>query len=321
MNKSKVQKLIQMIQSANNIAIIMHHNPDGDAIGSGSGLCELIHSNLNKKTQLFYSGKIPMNLSGLPHVDVAINTDTNKNRMNFDLAISVDTATPNMMSDDTLKLFNGATHSVMIDHHAAAVNYADLNIVEHSPAAAQVIYQIAKMAGWKISPTVANALYTGIVSDTGKFSYTDHSDTYRVAADLVDLGAKARDIAITLDTKTKESAILNAQIVANAEFYFENRLAIGTVTKKQYSQLDGKGSHALITLKSIDTVTHVALILQPGDNDIYISLRGKLPVTKWANELNGGGHEFAAGAKMKGTLATAKKRVIAAFEKSQIKTK
>lgn len=315
MNK-QIDQLIEKIKAANSIAILMHYNPDGDAVGSASAMYELINDNFGKTAQMFYDGAIPSNLNFVPNRDRFIFVGQDYQTNKFDLVIAVDTGSLNLLKE-TAQILRSAADTVKIDHHGTSEDYANLNILDLQPSAAEVIYKIAVSAGWKINNNAANALLTGIRCDTGDFAFNRTSGTFKIAGELMDLGADNKYIADAISIMPMDATMANARAILNAKFYFDNKLAVSLVDAQEYEKLDGKGSHALKLLRHIEGVEYVAVIKQTDDTHTNVSFRASTkPVDMIAVELGGGGHKFAAAVRFTDkALDEVQEIVLESFEK------
>ena len=133
--QNKIEQLSEKIKSANSIAILMHINPDGDAVGSAIGLREIIRDNFGKESTLVYPGKYEFVLDFLPGINDLIHIDNFKMTYPFDLVIAVDTTGIDRL-DDCAKIFETARDTVKIDHHDMTDDFANLNINMHIPSTA-----------------------------------------------------------------------------------------------------------------------------------------------------------------------------------------
>ncbi|MDR1207018.1 MAG: DHH family phosphoesterase [Rickettsiales bacterium] len=311
---NNIESLIKKLSTAENIVIITHNNPDGDALGSSLGLVELIRDNFGKTAPIIHTGKIPKFLDWMPgRYEAVKKAEDIADDFIPDLAIMVDTSGGNT-GDESMAVFNRARDSIKIDHHQTSPDIANLNIHKIVNSTAEVILEIAHAANWKINTIAADCLYTAISSDTGRFSWVDDPSAFDAAADCMRHGARPRDIEDNLAITTKDNILANAKIMMNAEFLFDNRLAISTVPLADYAMLDGKGGHAMEWLRTIDTVEYVALLKEPMENIIHISLRSRrMDVNKIAAKLGGGGHLNAAAVRLNTDLETAKQMILAAF--------
>jgi phosphoesterase RecJ-like protein len=309
--KTKSKQLSEKINAAKSIVLIMHNNPDGDALGTALGLAELIRDNFGKNADVIHTGVIPSFLDWMPgRQSVKKSEDITDD---FDLAIMTDTSGGNT-GDASMAVFNRAHDTAKIDHHETSQDIANLNIDKAVNSTAQIVLEIAQNANWKINADAATCLYAGISSDTGRFQWVDDPSAFIAAADCMVLGANPREIDESLKVSNRNSMIENAKIVVNAEFLFDGKLAISHVAKETYPNLDGKGSSAMEWLRRIDTVEYVALLKETEEGVVHVSLRSKhLPVNTVAVALGGGGHMNAAAVRLNTDLETAKKIILNAF--------
>lgn len=314
MLSDQVKILINQINSADSIAILMHNNPDGDAIGSAIGLSELIYDNFQKKPVILFTGNYEDNFKFLTQTADMIPVKQDSVFDPFDLVITVDTGNTRLISE-MIHIFDSAHNTVKIDHHEMSDNYAQLNIREIVPAAALIIYQIAQIAHWTISIDTATALFTGITTDTLYFRFIDNSNVFNALADLVKLGVSPNYIIQKLSEKSKETVVINSKVAANAEFYFNGKLAITCFNKDDYMAAGYSDGIAIDLLYTIKTVEYIIILKEFQNGNVRISMRSKKePVNTIAKKINGGGHRFAAGAQLDGDLEYVKNQVLAAFE-------
>ncbi|MCL2331168.1 MAG: DHH family phosphoesterase [Proteobacteria bacterium] len=308
MNK-KVIILIEKIRAANSIAIITHHNPDPDAVGCALGLRALIRDNFGKAPTCIYDGKMGINVRFLPGAMDAKHARDIPQDTKFDLAIVVDASVFSQMKD-TIPIFKNARDTATIDHHETAGKIGALNILKILPAAGMVILDVARAAKWKIGTDAANCLYAALRSDTGGFAWIDDTTAFAAATRLIKLGANPRNVANKLEKSDKGNIIANARIVADAEFFFDGKLALSTAYKSTMTNIEDKGSRAMNMLRDIAGVEFVAL-LKEEDGYTRVSFRSnEVLVQPIAEALGGGGHPLAAAANVYADMNTTKQMVL-----------
>lgn len=183
-----IKKLLKTIKKYNTIIIHRHSRPDGDALGTQLGLANALKENFPKKN-IYSVGDTNPRLSFVGEMD-EISDDVYKDA----LVIIVDVAVSYMISDDRYKL---AKEVWIIDHHKNKSDVEENNLIIDSTAAAatQVVSELLFKWKLKISPKTATALYTGLVTDSGRFQYNDTtSKTLLVASKLLECGADAQSI-------------------------------------------------------------------------------------------------------------------------------
>ena len=153
----------EKIINANNILLVSHVNPDGDALGSELSLYSIL-KNMGKKVTVFNVTKpLPEYLDFLPNFNKVTNVLPNK----VDLTISFDCG-----SFDRLGIEKKPSFLINIDHHISNTNYGDINLIMPTYAStSQVVYELLKANNVKIDKESAICIYTALVTDTGSFQY------------------------------------------------------------------------------------------------------------------------------------------------------
>ena len=161
---------------------------------------------------------------------------------------------------------------------------------------------------------IATALYTGIMTDTGRLSYNVFPNTYKVAGDLIKLGANSKFVIEKLNEMSFAQTKLDAKIINESEIFHDNQLIVTYVHNEDY-QLYKQNSRAIELLRNDSSVEFIALLSEAKKDEIHISLRSRTKsVVSIAKELGGGGHDFAAGGKIHGTLVSAREIIIDKFK-------
>jgi phosphoesterase RecJ-like protein len=311
-NNSEI--LFDKIRAANTIIIMGHKNPDGDSLGACMGLRHLILGNLGKKADVIYDGNLPFKYDFMPGRKEFVYAEK-LNRKEYDLAIVLDTSIIRQLGEVQEFFFRNARDTVKIDHHKTGEDFAGLNIVQGSfVATCEMIYEMAAAADWAINPDAANCLYLGVYTDTGGFSYIDNSNSLRVAAELVDHGVDARQIQPNLNILTRGDILAEAEALASAEFFYDGRLAVVSVTNKLYKKLDSGEVPLMMRMRDVRGVRVLAILKQATPAEIRVSFRSEsIVVRSVAEKLGGGGHDMAAAANIRASLDIVKKTVVDAF--------
>ncbi len=314
MNKNDVLNFIEKIKNANSIVIFAHKNPDGDAICSVLALMQLIEINFQKTPLCIYDGNIPENLEYIPlrhRIRFFGHSDLSEP---FDLAIALDYGTPRHIAWAG-EVLDKAKCIVEIDHHKNDEHVASLCLNDDTAAATgEILYRIMKMADWNADEKVLDLLAMSILTDTGFFKYARRGDALHIMADLVDGGVTIGRLADMLNNKPRRAVQTEAAAAANAEFFYRKRLAVATIDKKMYRNLDGRGELVLNLLGQIAGVEFIVLLKQQKDNQTGVSLRSRSkPIDGVAMALGGGGHAYAAGAVINDTLENVRARVLELF--------
>lgn len=307
----------EKLRAARSVAIFAHKNPDGDALCSVLALARLIEMNYGRRPLCVYDGNIPDALDNVPDRNRIQFYSRIDMARPFDVAIVLDYGTARNIGGP-MPVLENAKYTIEIDHHINDAHVAELCIDDDSAAATGVIiYQIMRALGWQSDADVASLIALAILTDTGFFKYVRPGNgvVLNIMADLVNDGVNIAELADGMNNKPRRAIQTEAAVVANAEFLFHGHLALATVEKKDYKHLDGRGELILGLLAQIKGVEYVALLKQQKENQIGVSLRGRMrPVDHIAAALGGGGHTYAAGAVVNDTLENVHSRIVELFK-------
>lgn len=306
-----LDNILEEIKKAQNIVILAHENPDGDAMGSATAMY-LALKQLNKEVDLIIP-EYPKDFSFLP---AAKDIKKEGSREFYDLAITLDCATPELLST-WIKYFNNAKSKVVIDHHGSNRMYGDLNYVDpKSPACAQVLVGIFKYFGMEITKEMGICLLTGIITDTGGFGYSGvNADTFEIAARLVSKGINVSNIYQNAIFNTSKSRFNLHRIAINRmELLEDSKIAFTYITREDEKSVGAeKGDYDGIVEqgRNIEGV-EVSVFIRELEDGIKASLRSKnyVNVSEICVAFGGGGHPRAAACKMQSNIEQAKMQLI-----------
>lgn len=321
-----LEKIGKTIQEADSILIFPHINPDGDAIGSACGLCDTLREH-GKKAAVLLEEDAPEYLSFL---DTSCCMQDAENFGRPDLCICVDCSDEGRLNKRK-KTYQSCGSTICIDHHLAAENFTEKGFCDHyyidssEAACSQIIYKLLQAMGLKPTPVAAELLYTGIVTDTGSFQYSNTTgDTHRIAADLLDLGVDHMKVTVALYQNIKRNKLdLEIKILDTMESFAKDQAVIAYVTEdmaEAAGALMEDAESAIDLLRNIEGV-EIAALLKQREEGIKVSLRAKSwgGVDQIAAKFGGGGHKKAAGCTMHMSLkeawAALKEEIERALEK------
>lgn len=300
-----VKQCAALLAENDNILILTHAHPDGDTLGCGFALCRALMK-MGKICAVINSDEIPKKY-GYLYDDIA------PIRFKQNFVVAVDVATTNLLGD-----LEGKYHIDMcIDHHSSNTEYADYVLLQDVPAASQTMFEVIKELGVDIDEKIAQCLYTGLTTDTGCFRYdSTTADTYRAAAELIDLGAdNGRINRVMFETKSKTYARLERLALESMRFYENERVAIITVTQDMY-KLTGSNeqeTEALAPLtRQIEGVEIGITIREKSDGTCKASIRTFETVNAalLAKQFGGGGHIQAAACRFDCDVKEARRRLV-----------
>lgn len=315
MDEQKINILIDKIRGAKSIAIMGHKNPDGDSMCSVLALGRLIEMNFGITPVCMYDGNLPNYLDGVPLRPRMCYYERTDLENPYDLVFVLDYGIARNIGGPR-SVVDAAKFVIEIDHHIndepiGALCLDDTNAV----ATAQIVYDIARAAGWTYDLPTAELMTIGIITDTGQFRFVRDGSVMRIVANLIDFGVNLREVIGTISVKERDTIIIESRIVSRAEFFHDGRLALATALRNEYRHLDGKGATALNLLSQIRGVEYVVLLKQQKPNQIGVSIRSRIrPISHIATALGGGGHPCAAGAVVNDTLENVRSKIIDLFE-------
>ena len=199
--------------------------------------------------------------------------------------------------------FRGAARTVVVDHHASNTRFGDVNLIDAaSPASAVLCRELLRRLGLPLDTEIATALYTGLVTDTGRFQYQATSpDTHLLAAELLAAGVQQYEVAkAVFETNNIGYLRLVADALGRVAQVPEASLVWTRVDQADLAAhgIDMDETEGLIDLVRTDAASDVAAVLkQQPEGGYKVSLRSKgaTDVGKLATRFGGGGHKYAAG--------------------------
>src|SRR4051794_16861716 len=185
-----LSQVVELIENKQNFAITTHIRPDGDGVGSSLGLCWLLRS-LNKSAEVIAADTIPVAYRSLPGADEIRPVATIDREYDAIFVIECsDIERPGIkgLSDQ---------FTVNIDHHATSEHFGSINWIDSTASAVgEMIYNLCKAIGGRVTREIAECLYMALVTDTGSFHFSNTTDrTLKVASELVRAGAKPSKIS------------------------------------------------------------------------------------------------------------------------------
>lgn len=306
---------IKMVKEANLIYISAHINPDGDAIGSTFAVYFALKQ-LGKDVHVVMPSYSEV-FEFLPGVEDRVDSIKEDS---YDLLIALDSSdhTRLVISDDE---YERAKKVIMLDHHQIARPYGDFRYInDNKSSASEIAYLFIKELGVEFDSNIATLLYTGIMTDTGSFNYSNtSSDTLRVTAQLVDYGAKTVEVCKRLNDTIKESKLkLLAKSIDNMEVFYDGKVRY---TYVDYTTINGLGIHdedaegMTNYLRSVEGTEVAVYVRGKSDGSIKVSMRsnGNVDISKIAISFGGGGHPRAAGYTMQDNIDVGKEKLIKAI--------
>ena len=296
MNIESMRAILNKIKEYDRIIIFRHKRPDGDAVGSTKGLREILRLTYPEKEVLLINNDYADYVAFLGSEDEQIEDEKYADA----LGIVIDTATVERISNPKYAL---CKELVKIDHHIDIAPYGDyMWIEEEKSSACEMIaeFYYTFRDELKINKDAATYIYTGMVTDSGRFRYRDVSgDTLRYAGVMLDVGIDTDIIYanLYLDSfdvlKFKSHILKKIKLTKNGVAY----MYIDTATREKFGMTLEQASACVSYMDSIrDSLIWLAFI-DSGDGSIRVRLRSRfVTVSELAERYHGGGHACAAGA-------------------------
>ena len=294
------QRAIEEIGRAQRIGIVGHVRPDGDALGSMVALALAARS----------KGKDAVASFGEPFVlgdefrflDQSVLVPPSEFPDDLDLAIICDTGVLDRVGS-VGPAIHGAGRVLVIDHHVTPGTIGDVRVVDPDAAATtQLVFELLQRLQWEISRPIAEALYTGLVTDTGRFQYSSTSPAvHRMAAELLSAGVEPAPIGQQLYEEAPFGYFtVVSRVLGRARLVEEVGLVWTTLRRDDLREagIPWEAADALIDLVRLPREAGVACLIKetrPGVLKGSLRSRGEVDVAEIAASFGGGGHRNAAG--------------------------
>jgi bifunctional oligoribonuclease and PAP phosphatase NrnA len=299
------EQILAELRLGDKFLLTTHENPDGDALGSllaMNGILQL----LGKDTVMFMSEAefpLPYEYRHLPTEDVLheLPADADERTIVFLDCGNIDRMPVNFLQRDEAHILN-------IDHHHDNTHFGTANlVVGHASCTAEILYSLTKDLELDLTLDIAEALYVALVTDTGRFQYTNTTpESHRMAADLMALGVDVHEVFRRLyENMPVGKTELLARVLTRIQRYEGGRLTISFISRQDYEEsgADESLSEGIVDhIRAIEGTTVAALVrdqlkderegirkvsLRTADDDVDVSII--------ARKEGGGGHRQAAG--------------------------
>ncbi|MHC4694700.1 MAG: DHH family phosphoesterase [Planctomycetota bacterium] len=319
------QKALELINKSDTILITAHTRLDGDACGCMAAMDDTLTA-LGKKIKLLLLSPIPQWYEFLfDHAHPVLGADVTVEQLQQgqfvdpDLIIIVDTNSYSQLPEFEEYLKSAGKPVMVIDHHATADGIGGIELTEKdSAAAALIVCDFLKYAGWPITEKIAEALFVAVATDTGWFQFNNtDSRVFHCCSELIKAGASPSQIYYNLyQNYSLQRFKLMTAMFNTLELHLDGRLAVQHILLSDFAQsgAEHKDTENLIDeCRRIKSVEASALFVEAKDGRFRCSLRsrGAVDVGKIAQKFGGGGHKMAAGLFLSHPLEEAKKLILA----------
>jgi len=302
MENNSLNEIAKVLKNKNSFLIISHKFPDGDTIGANFAL-SLCLKKLNKKVISYCEHKIPEVFEFLLTDDIKFTTSVEdiKNEK-FDSIVAVDASDERRFSEFE-KIKNLGEIIINIDHHKSNEFFGHFNFVDlNASATSEIIYDLIKILEIDIDKDIAKAIYTGIITDTGSFRYSNTTKKcFHIAGELLSKGINAWEISEKIYENYPFKRIkLLSEALNSIELLCNNKVALMSLnyeTLKKYNA-DFDDTDGFVNYGRSIKGVELSIFIKEDENGCKLSFRskGNVDASKIAEKFGGGGHFNAAGA-------------------------
>jgi bifunctional oligoribonuclease and PAP phosphatase NrnA len=306
-----LSQVVELIESKRRFAITSHIRPDGDSLGSSLGLYWLLRS-LDKDVEVIMRDSVPHAYQQLPGAnDVRVTPAVDQTYDAVFVIECSDISRPGLIDLDKNFVVN-------IDHHSTTALFGAINWIDSTASAVgEMIYNLCKATGVRVTKEIAECAYTALITDTGSFHFSNTTErTFKVASELVRTGVRPAKTAEAVFASYPWSRIqLMGAVLSTARRESTGRVAVMRLTTEMQERTgasdedaDGFVNYPL----TVGEVEAVALLKECGNQTYRTSLRSKgdVNVARVAEKFGGGGHRNAAGCTLTGTWEEAEQEIV-----------
>jgi phosphoesterase RecJ-like protein len=306
-----------LLSENNYFTIICHASPDGDTLGGAYALCGALQ-NFNKRAKVLCPEEPSKRFDYLKNgVEMQ---DFSEQR---EFVITIDVADSALLGNMEEK-YKDST-DLCIDHHISNTGYAEKMLLDGDAGAAcevvfELIKELSRLNGADLmTADIASCLYTGISTDTGCFRFSNTTaDSHRFTAELMDYGFDCTGLNYLLfDMKTPERIQLERRALESVEFFFGGRCAVITLTKEMLDAADDEDINSISALPRQIEGVEAGVTFKEKEKGVWkISIRTKnyIDAQHICAKFGGGGHQRAAGCRIKGSVKECKERLMKEIE-------
>jgi len=318
-----ISKVSKAIDSTEKIVIVTHVGPDGDAMGAALGMWHYLMT-LNKEPVVIVPSAFAGFLSWIPGAECVLDYENYKEKSDefiaaADLIFAVDFNTPSRMAKLADAVINASADKILIDHHLHPDGFAKISLSypEISSTSELIFRLICRMGDFsKINLACAESIYTGMMTDTGGFTYNSNSqEIYIIIAELIKIGIDKDAIyrKVFNTYSADRLRLMGFCLYEKMKVYPEYRAALITLSAKELSQFNfiNGDAEGFVNIPLSIAGVDFSVFMREDTDKIKISLRsqGTFPANKVSTDLfNGGGHLNAAGGESYLTLSETVKK-------------
>jgi phosphoesterase RecJ-like protein len=314
------------LREHDNYVIVTHDGPDADGIGAAYALVLALIA-IGKTAVAAVSDKVPVKIRFIDRRGLFVPLTTGAN-LPFPVAestmIVVDTQDMGYLGEMAAQIVSSAKRALVIDHHEPMGDPGELALLDPSASSScELVYLISKAIGVELPIDAAEAIFAGIVYDTGSFAYPKTSErTFGCALELVKRGVKPYELHNRMfESSTSGVLLLQKAVISSLELKLDGRVALQSLKKKDLAASGAiyEDAENLVNIPLQDRLVEVSVLFKENlEGKLRCSLRskGEVNVASIAQTFGGGGHKTAAGFSCRTPLARAKEDVLKSIARS-----
>jgi phosphoesterase RecJ-like protein len=305
-DRSDLQEVIDELGGAQKLIVVTHENPDGDALGSLIAMQEILTAIGKDSLAFIAADELPLP----PEYDfLEVPALTTEPPADVEDRAIVFLDCGNVERNPAEALQRPGMHTINIDHHHDNTRFGTVNLVDPAASStAELVWELMHAIGVAPTPEIAQALYVGLITDTGKFMYENTGPrAHQMAAELIEAGVDVHEVYRQVYEGVPFGKLsLLARGLSRIERYDAGRLTITQLSASDYAESDAEESYSegvIDHLRAVEGTIVAALVRDrlngvSGEQLRKVSLRAsddRVDVSAIAREMGGGGHRQAAG--------------------------
>lgn len=320
MKRFDMAKAQAFIREGDDFLVVSHVQPDGDAVSSVLATGQLLGM-LGKRCTMAIADRIPGRLAYLPdsHL-IQVAAEGEPPARLYDRVIAVDCADYSRIGSAD-RWFAADARILNIDHHPTNDGYGDVCLIDTEAAAtAEILYALISAMDVTWTKALADCIYTGILTDTGGFRYSNTTPaTFKIASEMLEYGTEGHQLADMLLEKMAHAHVLLLQrALGTLSFAADERISWVKVTLRDMAETHATNEdlEGLVNYPRNIEGVEVGLLfkeVEPGKVKVSLRSAGNVDVAAFAKSWGGGGHVRAAGLTVHQPLAEAETRIIASL--------
>ncbi|MBR3272917.1 MAG: DHH family phosphoesterase [Clostridia bacterium] len=322
-----IEQLTDWLRDRDDIVVMGHVSPDGDATGSTLALWHALRA-MGKRAVVCLPGGMPLLYTWLSGADQILDTETDTLPFEPKTALAVDVSEYDRLGEAGMKRFDSCLYQGVLDHHKTNEGFGQLFVLDGEAAAVgELAVDLITALGVGMDANMAECLFVAISTDCGNFNYSNtRPQTFIAAARCVEAGASADRITEKLyRTRTLGRTRLLGAVLVGLEVSPDGKVAWARLTDEMLRRCDAdkEDSEGIINYLIEMIGVKVAVLASERDEGTKLSLRSKTPFNvarDVAVPLGGGGHDCAAGVLLAMPLEEALQKTLAMAREAVDKT-